>query len=367
MLDPSEARLWAETVARLMADVENRLIWIIKDSAERGLGAPSYSVKRLAELATVRARLERELGRSWPKVIRKVQAVLDEARAAGQGMAIRDLEHAGLPDRLPDQMAIGIEAIAADTMLHLTRMPALILRDAVDAYQQIMATPVTMVTTGATTRLQATQEALTRFAKHGIDSFTDKAGRRWRIDSYAEMATRTGALHSMRFGYERTLTLAGEDLVMVTSHGYTCSKCGPWEGKILSLTGRTPTGWNVAEHATQDGVMVRFQVAGTLAEAREAGLFHPNCGHGMAMWLPGVSTPAEPGRDPKTYEASQQQRALERDIRLHKRELAAAITPEAATEARKKIRANQARIRDLIEAHPKLTRKSVREQIRTAH
>lgn len=367
MLDPSEARLWAETVARLMSDTEIQLIHEITRSVERGMGAPSYSVKRLAELARVRARLEQQLGRSWPKVIRRVQDVLDQAREAGQGTAIRDLAHAGLPDTLPAQMALGVELIAADTMLHLTMLPAVVLRNAMDAYQQIMAAPVTHVALGATTRVDATQEALTRFARRGITGFTDKGGREWRLDSYAEMATRTGALHSMRFGYERTLTLAGEDLVMVTSHGYTCSKCGPWEGKILSLTGRTPTGWNVAEHATQDGVMVRFQVAGTLAEAREAGLFHPNCGHGMAMWLPGVSTPATPGRDQQTYDASQQQRALERDIRLHKRELAAAITPEAATEARKKIRANQARIRDLIEAHPKLTRKPVREQIRTAH
>lgn len=367
MLEPSEARLWAETVAHLMADVEARLIWIIKDSAEKGLGAPTYAVQRLAELATVRARLEKELGRSWLRVINHVQDILDEARAAGQGMANRDLAHAGLPDRLPAQMAIGIEAIAADTMLHLTGMPAVILRNAMDAYQEVMATPSTMVAAGATTRLQATQEALTRFARRGIDGFTDKSGRRWRLDSYAEMATRTGALHSMRFGYERTLTLAGEDLIMVTSHGYTCPKCSPWEGKILSLTGATPAGWNEAEHATRDGVTVRFQVAGTLSEARESGLFHPNCEHSYALYLPGVSTPAVPGRDPDTYEASQQQRALERDIRLHKRELAAAITPEATSVARRQIRANQAAIRSLIEQHPKLTRKPVREQIRTAH
>ena len=72
MLDPSEARLWAETVGRLMSDTEIQLIHEITRSVERGMGAPSYSVKRLAELAHVRARLEQQLGRSWPKVIRRV-------------------------------------------------------------------------------------------------------------------------------------------------------------------------------------------------------------------------------------------------------------------------------------------------------
>lgn len=283
MLDPSEARLWAETVARLMADVENQLILTIRNSVARNMGADMYAVKRLAELAAVRARLEHDLGRSWPRVIQQVQDVLNLARDAGQGMATRDLAHAGLPTRLPDQMAIGIEAIAADTMLHLTGMPALILRNAVDAYQQIQAGPVSMVTSGALTRVDATQVALTRFARRGIDGFTDRGGRRWSMPAYAEMATRTGALQSMRYGYEQTLTQVGMDLIMVDSHGYTCSKCGPWEGKILSLTGATPTGPNTVEHATRDGVMVRFEVAGTVDEAREAGLFHPNCFPGSVL------------------------------------------------------------------------------------
>lgn len=367
MLDPSEARLWAETVARLMADVENQLILTIRNSVARNMGADMYAVKRLAELATVRARLEHDLGRSWPRVIQQVQDVLNLARDAGMGMATRDLAHAGLPTTLPDQMAIGIEAIAADTMLHLTGMPALILRNAMDAYQQIQAPPVTMVTSGALTRVDATQVALTRFARRGIDGFTDRGGRRWSMPAYAEMAIRTGALQSMRYGYEQTLTQVGMDLIMVDSHGYTCSKCGPWEGKILSLTGATPTGPNTVEHATRDGVMVHFEVAGTLAEAKAAGLFHPNCGHAQAAWFPGVSVPAAPQQDQDTYDASQRQRALERDIRQRKRELAAALSPEVATKARQQIRASQQQIRELIAAHPKLSRKSVREQIKTAH
>jgi hypothetical protein len=57
MLDPSEARLWAETVGRLMADIETQLILIIRDHVAKDMGAPTYAVQRLAEVATVRARL----------------------------------------------------------------------------------------------------------------------------------------------------------------------------------------------------------------------------------------------------------------------------------------------------------------------
>lgn len=367
-MDETEVRLWAETVAKLVADTENRLIWIIKDTADKGLGANLYAVKRLEDLAIVRARLEAELGRSWHGVIDAVQQVLDLAREAGQGQATRDLAGMDLPDTLPAQMALGVEQIARDTLLHLSGMPALILRDAVDAYQQIITTPVATVTMGAVTRRQATQDALTEFARRGIDSFTDKGGRRWRIDAYAEMATRTGALHSMRYGFEQTMIAADWDLVIVSSgHGYTCPNCAPWEGKILSLTGATPVGWNEMEHATRDGVMVRFEVAGTAAEAKAAGLFHPNCEHRFARWQPGITRIPPAQDDPATYEASQKQRGLEREVRAAKRELAAALSPDAEREARVKIRSLQKQIRELIADHPKLTRKSVREQIKTAH
>ncbi|MFF4104300.1 phage minor capsid protein [Streptomyces sp. NPDC001903] len=44
---------------------------------------------------------------------------------------------------------------------------------------------------GTGTRRQATQDVMRRWADEGITSFRDKAGRRWQLTSYAEMAVRT--------------------------------------------------------------------------------------------------------------------------------------------------------------------------------
>ena len=68
-------------------------------------------------------------------------------------------------------------------------------------------------------------------------------------------------------------------------------------------------------------------------------------------------------RDAETYDASQKQRALEREIRKHKRLLVAAITGEAESKARAAIRGYQAQIRELLAEHPKLQRKSYREAV----
>ena len=361
-MDPSEIRLWAETVAMLMADTENRLIRVVCNSAWRDMGADPYAVKRLAELALVRARLEKQLGRSWDDVINRVQDVLNLARQAGQGAANWDLKRSTMPDTLPAQMALGIERIAADTLKHLVPMRAIILRDAIDQYQQVISGPAVHTLTGATSRREATKEAMRRFARRGIQGFTDKSGRAWRLDSYAEMAVRTGAMHAARYGYEQTLINAGEDLVTISSHGYTCSMCAKWEGKTLSLTGRTPTGTSMMEHALLDGVMVPVTVSGTVEQARAEGLFHPNCGHTAALYLPGVTRPSKPAERKSTYDASQQQRAEEVHIRALKRQLAGEFDPAKQTQIRREINQHRQNIRDLIEKHPMLKRKRERER-----
>ncbi|WP_350225111.1 phage minor capsid protein, partial [Aerococcus sp. UMB8623] len=69
------------------------------------------------------------------------------------------------------------------------------------------------------------------------------------------------------------------------------------------------------QHATREDQTVTVNVKGTLEEAKQAGLYHPNCGHTMRLFLPGITRQARPQHDPARYEASQKQRALEREIR----------------------------------------------------
>lgn len=371
MLDPSDyANNLAQTVSDLVAQIEMRLIWEIARDVNRGLGGGTrYEVDMTARYGALYARLQRQLGKPWQNVLATVQAALDKAAEAGQGMAERDL--AGRLANHPETLGVpvtnvrALEVIASDLHRVLADLPALALRNAFDSYQQIISTPAALNATGVLTRRKATQDALNGFAARGIDGFTDKAGRTWRIDTYAEMATRTGAAHALRTAYEGELIARGEDLVIVTGNTYTCRLCAPWQDKVLSLTGLYPAGTHRLPSAVGDGY-VTVHVAGTLEEARAAGLHHPNCTHSEGLYLPGA-TVIEPGtmgvRDAETYDASQKQRALEREIRKHKRLLVAAITGEAESKARAAIRGYQAQIRELLAEHPKLQRKSYREAV----
>lgn len=371
MLDPSDyANSLAQTVSDLVAQIEVRLIWEIARDVNRGLGGGSrYEVDMTARYGALYARLQRQLGKPWQNVLTTVQAALDKAAEAGQGMAERDLAGrlANHPETLgvPVSSVRALEVIASDLHRVLADLPALALRNAFDSYQQIISTPAALNATGVLTRRKATQDALNGFAARGIEGFTDKAGRTWHIDTYAEMATRTGAAHALRTAYEGELIARGEDLVLVTGNTYTCRLCAPWQDKVLSLTGLYPEGVHRLPSAVGDGY-VTVHVAGTLEEARAAGLHHPNCTHSEGLYLPGA-TVIEPGtmgiRDAETYDASQKQRALEREIRKHKRLLVAAITGEAESKARAAIRGYQAQIRELLAEHPKLQRKRYREAV----
>lgn len=371
MLDPSDyANSLAQTVSDLVSQIEMRLIWEIARDVNRGLGGGSrYEVDMTARYGALYARLQKQLGKPWQNVLTTVQAALDKAAEAGQGMAERDLAGrlANHPETLgvPVSSVRALEVIASDLHRVLADLPAIALRNAFDSYQQIISTPAALNATGVLTRRKATQDALNGFAARGIDGFTDKAGRTWHIDTYAEMATRTGAAHALRTAYEGELIARGEDLVLVTGNTYTCRLCAPWQDKVLSLTGLYPAGTHRLPSAVGDGY-VTVHVAGTLEEARAAGLHHPNCTHSEGLYLPGA-TVIEPGtmgiRDAETYDASQKQRALEREIRKQKRLLVAAITGEAESKARAAIRGYQAQIRELLAEHPKLQRKSYREAV----
>jgi len=67
-------------------------------------------------------------------------------------------------------------------------------------------------------------------------------------------------------GTANRLVEQGHDLVKVSTHRGACELCQPWQGKILSITGKTP-GYP------------------TLEEAKAAKLFHPRCRHAYGLYI----------------------------------------------------------------------------------
>jgi hypothetical protein len=244
----------------------------------------------------------------------------------------------------------------------------------VDVYRAITSRASTSTLLGALTRRQASQRALDQFANRGITGFVDKAGRSWDMATYAEMAVRSVTARAAIEGHVDALGEIGVGLVIVSDAPLECDLCRKWEGETLTLSGQSGPHTVQAEHATETtGRLLRrpriipVHVAGSLVEARAAGLFHPNCRHSLAAYIPGVTTrPPHHPTPGTTYEDTQRQREIERHIRRWKRRQAAAMDDAARRIAGAKVREWQKAQREHVAAHEHLRRKPQREQISAA-
>jgi hypothetical protein len=112
-----------------------------------------------------------------------------------------------------------------------------LLRSTEDTYRAIISKSAGLASSGAITRLEATRRALYEFSERGITQFVDSANRRWGMQEYAEMATRTAITRAYVQGSIDRYKEDGRDLVIVSNSPEECELCRPYEGKILSLSG----------------------------------------------------------------------------------------------------------------------------------
>src|SRR5690625_3351647 len=110
--------------------------------------------------------------------------------------------------------------------------------------------------------LRSQRRQLTRRLQDaGVFAIRDRANRRWKIDHYADVVVTTKLSQAHREATEQEAREQGAGYVVVSRHSNPCSKCEPWEGRLLRLS------------ADVEGDIP------TLDEAMADGLFHPNCEH----------------------------------------------------------------------------------------
>lgn len=98
------------------------------------------------------------------------------------------------------------------------------------------------------------------FLAYGVAYFTDKGGRIWSLDRYTKMLKNTSEYAAYRDAMFAKSIEYGNDLVRIIHNGNEapCDICEPFQGKVLSINGKTK------------GYL-------TVEEAKSYGLFHINC------------------------------------------------------------------------------------------
>lgn len=270
MADRGEVKIREAEIEQLISLYEasySRIIRTLEHSTDAG------KIQKFKVMAAIKAELER-LGVDVEKWVREniPQYYLD-----GANQALQDLRALGV-----DTAAVGVAVVNKQAIAALVDSTALSFADGITAIgrngQQVLNTAIKQqinfiiadgkLTGAARKTISANIKALLQ--ENGLTALTDRAGRQWSFDVYARMLARTKAVEARNAGMDNRMLASGYDLVQVSRHNSRHPACRKWEGKILSITGKTPAGTVLPGG---------FEVAGSVAEAVADGLFHPNCQH----------------------------------------------------------------------------------------
>ena len=245
----------------------NDLIRAIAVQVGRGAQDATWQDRKLEALTLLMHDVDRTIDDLRREVPGAVERALGYAYRRGGAVASVEAEAAGITGSfgfMPDEEAL--TRLLSEAMRPHEQVILGIRRSVNDAYDQALVRAAATVLTGTGTRVDAARSALSFLADQGITGFTDRSGRKWDMASYAEMATRTSSGHAAIEGHMDRLTGLGVDTVYVSDSPEECDLCREWESSILSISGKT------VGDTLSDGKKVKASVA----EARSAGLYHPN-------------------------------------------------------------------------------------------
>lgn len=208
------------------------------------------------------------------------------------------------------------------------------------------------VVSGAESRTKAVRTTIHEMAQKGIPAFVDKSGREWSPEAYVNMDIRATVKNTALEAEFSTMDSLGQDVFEVSSHPGSRPKCRPWQGKLISRSGKTTeiTDINGRKHKVIPLSQTSF--------GEPDGLFGINCGHrprGVSDGLFRKSTVEyDDTEDKELYHKVCKQRELERKVRKSKTEvdmLEAAGDSEGAKEVRRRMAEQNKALRSYCEGN----------------
>lgn len=121
--------------------------------------------------------------------------------------------------------------------------------------------------------------------KQGLSAFTDKGGRRWSLESYCAMTTRTTASQSSNLG--EVFADSEHDLYYIVPHGGSCPICAKYEGRVYSRSGTNPNYPSLAS------VFSKIDPNGSNDLDNTYLTIHPNCRHKIIPYIEKSHTKAQ--------------------------------------------------------------------------
>lgn len=156
-----------------------------------------------------------------------------------------------------------IRIIAEEMRINLDAARSTVGRQVEDVFRKGALGAIQAETARGGTALDAAKRMIDTWERKGVTAFTDSAGKRWNLNTYARMVARTTTREATDQALWNRLEEREHDLVRITRHAGECPKCEEaldTLGTIFSLSGNHP----------------KYPA---LDEAEDMDLFHPNCIH----------------------------------------------------------------------------------------
>lgn len=311
-----------------------------KSMVEQGFSAERIQTEVMKALRADKA-LQMEIAENTKAYKQKVQDIIDqtvkEARLTGSTLIAdagnmawnNDLsmwKQHGVDLKKPNTMSQLIEAFQKQTNNELKNLTqttgfkntAFGTTGILNVYQKEMDSALLKVASGTFSYDQAVNDCVHRLAQSGLRSIDYSNGRSYQIDTAVRMSVRTGMSQLSGKIMEENLVSTGQELVITSQHMGSRPEHATWQNKVFSFSKKNkkyPDFFKVTGYGTAGG------------------LKGVNCTHDFYPFWEGISIIPKDIKEPAPvtvngkeytyYQATQQQRKMERNIRATKREIEA--------------------------------------------
>lgn len=219
-----------------------------------------------------------------------------------------------------------------------------------NAYQRSLDLATLKMCSGTFSYDQACNDSIKQLAQSGLRSINYASGRTYQLDTAVRMCVRTAGSQLAGKITEENCNKTGQDLVITSQHIGARPSHLNFENKVFSLSGKSKK-----YPAFSDPIE-----AGGAGYGEVAGIKGVNCRHDFFPFWEGISkipkTIEQPepkwyqGREYNYYDATQKQRAMEREIRALKRERYSTDDPDERRAINRQIKEKSKEYRDFSKA-----------------
>ncbi|MFJ2392845.1 phage minor capsid protein [Streptomyces sp. NPDC087843] len=271
-VSPDMAEDLAAAVSTLYEQVELALIEKVTRALAEGIDSPLWAELKLAALGNLRSAIDEIIAVLQTDASGAIHQAVAEAYDRGQQAAVLELGAVATGPALAAAEALptapAVDRLAAALVSETGATHARILRTGLDVYRQVIAEASAAPLLGATTRRQAAEQALAKFAGRGVTGFVDRSGRAWNLTSYAEMASRSALGRAAVQAHTDRLGAAGIDLVMVSDAPEECPIGLSLRKRVAGVETQLGAYTPGLTHVAGTFYRVRVQIVGSTLRAR---------------------------------------------------------------------------------------------------